>query len=183
MTDKTLRTRGFTLIELLVVIGIVAILAAVLFPVFAKAREKARSAACLSNYHQIGLAIHLYAQDSDDRTPPNGSSFGGLIADCAPYTHNTAVFTCPDDFDRAEEGRPGSYRMLDLYQGLPLACGWTDPYQPSVVAQSTTAILTYEAEHDLDPKNPTPVLPTYRHSGGTQLLYFDAHAKWIRGVN
>jgi len=62
--------RGFTLIEMLV--GVLAVLAAVLFPVFSHVREKARASACLSNYHQIGLAVHLYAQDSDDITPPGG---------------------------------------------------------------------------------------------------------------
>ena len=61
--------RGFTLIELLVVIAIIAILAAILFPVFAQAREKARQSACLSNQKQIGVALSLYIQDYDEMTP------------------------------------------------------------------------------------------------------------------
>ena len=61
--------KGFTLIELLVVIAIIAILAAILFPVFAQARDKARAAACLSNTKQIALALHLYVQDYDETTP------------------------------------------------------------------------------------------------------------------
>jgi prepilin-type N-terminal cleavage/methylation domain-containing protein len=63
--------RGFTLIELLVVIAIIAILAAILFPVFAQAREKARQTQCLNNTKQIGLAFQMYCQDFDERTPQN----------------------------------------------------------------------------------------------------------------
>ena len=62
--------KGFTLIELLVVIAIIAILAAILFPVFAQARDKARQVGCLSNLRQIGLATQLYAQDYDETPPP-----------------------------------------------------------------------------------------------------------------
>ncbi|MEN6304741.1 MAG: prepilin-type N-terminal cleavage/methylation domain-containing protein, partial [Armatimonadia bacterium] len=64
-----MKRRGFTLIELLVVIAIIAILAAILFPVFAKAREKARQSSCLSNMKQMGLACLQYAQDYDEVLP------------------------------------------------------------------------------------------------------------------
>ncbi len=67
--------RGFTLIELLVVIAIIAILAAILFPVFAQARESARAISCISNLRQIGTAIHMYAQDYDESFPDGG--YGG----------------------------------------------------------------------------------------------------------
>jgi prepilin-type N-terminal cleavage/methylation domain-containing protein len=78
MRDRYPRQRdggssGFTLIELLVVIAIIAILAAILFPVFAKAREKARQTACISNVKQIGLGWMMYVQDYDEHFPPNNS--------------------------------------------------------------------------------------------------------------
>jgi prepilin-type N-terminal cleavage/methylation domain-containing protein/prepilin-type processing-associated H-X9-DG protein len=100
------RKRGFTLIELLVVIAIIAILAAILFPVFAKAREKARQASCLSNEKQIGLAIMQYVQDYDETYPSGGQFTSGPLAGkwsefavpltLMPYTGNTGIWKCPD---------------------------------------------------------------------------------------
>jgi prepilin-type N-terminal cleavage/methylation domain-containing protein/prepilin-type processing-associated H-X9-DG protein len=93
---------GFTLIELLVVIAIIAILAAILFPVFAQAREKARQTACLSNAKQIGLALQMYTQDYDEVVPNQWWDHSGCTEwDCtpawqlAPYTKNTQVWVCP----------------------------------------------------------------------------------------
>jgi prepilin-type N-terminal cleavage/methylation domain-containing protein/prepilin-type processing-associated H-X9-DG protein len=112
------RKRGFTLIELLVVIAIIAILAAILFPVFAKAREKARQTSCTSNLKQIGLAFKMYVQDYDERWPnssPRGAApindccsagqqggnglnfgWGGWISNALiPYTKNQQIYICP----------------------------------------------------------------------------------------
>jgi prepilin-type N-terminal cleavage/methylation domain-containing protein/prepilin-type processing-associated H-X9-DG protein len=94
------RNKGFTLIELLVVIAIIAILAAILFPVFAKVREKARQTACLSNIRQLGLAIAQYNNDFDTCYPNGTNPFGqanGWAWQVYPYTSSAAVFTCPDD--------------------------------------------------------------------------------------
>jgi prepilin-type N-terminal cleavage/methylation domain-containing protein/prepilin-type processing-associated H-X9-DG protein len=101
-----MRRTGFTLIELLVVIAIIAILAAILFPVFAQAREKARSASCMSNQKQIGIAIKMYNQDYDETRPLcqswtsfsapdlNGSTFSGVTQ---PYIKNRQLFLCPSN--------------------------------------------------------------------------------------
>jgi prepilin-type N-terminal cleavage/methylation domain-containing protein len=71
------RRRAFTLIELLVVIAIIAVLAAILFPVFAQAREKARGLSCLSNCRQTGIALQMYVQDSDETLPLNSHAAAG----------------------------------------------------------------------------------------------------------
>jgi len=95
-----MKTKGFTLIELLVVIAIIAILAAILFPVFAKVREKARATSCLSNMKQIGLAVVQYNQDYDESMPNGFSIYGaatGWACQVFPYVKSVSAFACPDD--------------------------------------------------------------------------------------
>ena len=100
-----MRKRGFTLIELLVVIAIIAILAAILFPVFAKAREKARQSSCLSNVKQMVLAGLQYAQDYDERGVMfgDGNDWGATSHfwhySLLPYIKNNQIFDCPSDTD------------------------------------------------------------------------------------
>ena len=107
---RTLR-RGFTLIELLVVIAIIAILAAILFPVFAQARDAARQTACLSNCKQLGTGLMMYAQDYDENYPsfsyattPGGLKYGprwaawgfsNWVDALMPYVKNTKILSCP----------------------------------------------------------------------------------------
>ncbi|BDI29287.1 hypothetical protein CCAX7_13380 [Capsulimonas corticalis] len=100
---------GFTLIELLVVIAIIAILAAILFPVFAQAREKARAISCASNLKQMGLAILQYVQDNDEHYPSCSNHDGGAggtgapgnpwgwADEIQPYVKSVQMFHCPDD--------------------------------------------------------------------------------------
>ncbi len=131
---------GFTLIELLVVIAIIAILAAILFPVFAQAREKARSISCLSNQKQIGTGIMMYVQDYDEMFPNNPCNinnpsnafwnpFGGGVCpfpppvgwgdQVQPYIKNTQVYKCPDvsipgstnPYDNGDNSGPPYYSL------------------------------------------------------------------------
>ncbi|MES2465033.1 MAG: DUF1559 domain-containing protein [Armatimonadota bacterium] len=124
----TSRKRGaFTLIELLVVIAIIAILAAILFPVFAQARAKARQTACLSNMKQVSLAMIAYSQDYDEMMPPNGtpnttnpppnnpriSAFERTI----PFVKNADVLHCPSD-DTDDDSPGGRYAIYKDQNGL-----------------------------------------------------------------
>ena len=128
------RRTGFTLIELLVVIAIIAILAAILFPVFARAREKARQASCSSNLKQIGLGMHMYASDYDGCLPTNGVNYtsggiwqNGSWADViAPYVKNGQIYVCPSvrnvpelSYEPGNTSRQGSYAINNFYHWLP----------------------------------------------------------------
>jgi len=122
-----LKKRGFTLIELLVVIAIIAILAAILFPVFSRAREQARKTACLSNMKQVGQALMMYVQDWDDTypwgVPACNAPYGvGTATDTPmgklhPYIKNAAVWSCPSEAI--------ANRIPNLLQFGNLA-GWND---------------------------------------------------------
>jgi prepilin-type N-terminal cleavage/methylation domain-containing protein/prepilin-type processing-associated H-X9-DG protein len=119
------RKRGFTLIELLVVIAIIAILAAILFPVFAKAREKARQITCASNLKQLGIACLSYTEDYDEQLPSSWSGPNGYGASnpatgvykwmdaVYPYVKSVGVYHCPDD-----AGQNGSTGNYVFYQNL-----------------------------------------------------------------
>ncbi|MCW3097879.1 MAG: prepilin-type N-terminal cleavage/methylation domain [Chthonomonadaceae bacterium] len=108
---RTRSSKAFTLIELLVVIAIIAILAAILFPVFAQAREKARQTSCLSNTKQLGLSVLQYVQDYDEmfpkshgnngKNPPNNSiwSYSWAVV-VQPYVKSYEVFRCPDESNK-----------------------------------------------------------------------------------
>jgi len=103
------RLKAFTLIELLVVIAIIAILAAILFPVFATAREKARQTQCLSNMKQLGLAFIQYGQDYDELLPlGTDTTIDGMgwTPQVYPYIKSVAVYACPDD-----QFQPGAWEM------------------------------------------------------------------------
>jgi len=118
------RRNGFTLIELLVVIAIIAILAAILFPVFAQAREKARATSCLSNLKQIQLGVKMYAQDFDEQSMyhwyiPNGiGGYNTWMEVIYPYIKNTQIFFCPSASPAASTyvaGLPAGTKLVSHY--------------------------------------------------------------------
>ncbi|MCW3062550.1 MAG: prepilin-type N-terminal cleavage/methylation domain [Capsulimonas sp.] len=149
--------RGFTLIELLVVIAIIAILAAILFPVFAKAREKARQISCTSNERQIGLGILQYVQDNDEMYPGRTSNFGaGWAFQITPYTKSSALFKCPDDSTTGNNGYvPVSYA---LNSNLQVSAGGS---QAGLVAPASTVLLFEDSNKAVD------LNLTINNNGGT----------------
>ena len=195
---------GFTLIELLVVIAIIAILAAILFPVFARARENARRASCQSNMKQLGLGMLQYAQDYDEKYSDATVGWGGAIF---PYVKSTQVYVCPSDSSSAAMPRMsyGENYNIGLAPGL------------SSFTSSAKTVMMYEAlGYTSDPsvKNETsssaangfvgtlqrfatgPISNCYwagapgvaqgwsttegRHLEGGNYLMADGHVKWFR---
>jgi len=196
-------SRGFTLIELLVVIAIIAILAAILFPVFARARGKARQTACLSNIKQLTLAIEMYVQDNDEVLPASRQWSGGRVpkganpliwAACvAPYVKNTQIFECPDARgqgwyvqDWANRGRlpVGLNLNAENAVNLPYALAqFQDPSVTLLLADSTpgdTAAPTNARGFQVTPGRApnTQAAIGDRHNGGTTVGLMDGHAKW-----
>ncbi len=187
--------RGFTLIELLVVIAIIAILAAILFPVFARAREKARQTSCLSNVKQLTLCFLMYAQDYDEMLPSsyyyNGIYY--LWADMIyPYSNNIQLYCCPSDSE--DWGGPGTQDFMLSY-GLNLTfdrgSGLYTPWAvklPHITAPASTILILdsgyfasgqpyYLTWYTYWLGNNT--YPATRHNGGSNCGFCDGHAKWM----
>ena len=194
------RTRkAFTLIELLVVIAIIAILAAILFPVFARAREKARTASCQSNLKEIGLAFAMYRTDYDDRSPVIGVLVSGLWCRWAcqvyPYIKNTQIFTCPSmsnwTWGSIRGGSGEGYDTGYLYNRNLVGTSDNDVKEPAGTIQNMDAWYqdNYgnasngfgDAYQGHDPRTDD----TYRkylcrHNDGFNICYYDGHVKWTR---
>jgi len=197
-----LKRQGFTLIELLVVIAIIAILAAILFPVFAKAREKARQSSCSSNLKQIGLAMMQYRQDYDETTPwhVNGAAWTTGIDSTSywgvfytPYTKSQQIFRCPSASSTDDMGL-GAAAVLNSTYGLS---AYYENKTDAAVIEPANKVVVHDAwETRLDdngdmlcPANgqtlnltqwrtyPTRVWEYWRHNDTCNLLFYDGHVK------
>jgi prepilin-type N-terminal cleavage/methylation domain-containing protein/prepilin-type processing-associated H-X9-DG protein len=187
--------RGFTLIELLVVLAIVTILMAILFPVLALAREKARQTTCLSNMQQLSRAQLMYIQDWDENLP-HWWEYGPLRSDpygpftywteyFQPYLHSSAVFQCPS-FNWGPAGADAGAKLADyaLFTWGPSGDGtpgnphwrWAGP--PLTLAQVNRPSETFNLMDGV-----TTTLVTrgmlVRHNEGMNAGFLDGHAKWI----
>ncbi len=205
-----MRRKGFTLIELLVVIAIIAILAAILFPVFARAREKARQSSCLSNLKQLSLGMVMYAQDYDERLLAyyvGGQSWPLLLQ---PYVKNFQLFRCPSsNFGRCTSDactQTHMYNQLQVYSVLPsystnryTAPGGSTgglgmdfralgsiPYPAERIMIGDGVCITF-ISHGNWTDTPYHVrmstTASYRkHNGGNNFGFYDGHVKWMSQV-
>jgi prepilin-type N-terminal cleavage/methylation domain-containing protein/prepilin-type processing-associated H-X9-DG protein len=202
--------RGFTLIELLVVIAIIAILAAILFPVFARAREKARQSSCLSNHKQIVLAWMAYAQDYDETLCPQSAGTGQPAPMnrvwsqtlLQPYIKSFQVWYCPSMSNAGVGGCEDRHHTGIGYNwgGVPNSdAGWLAGRKLADISRPAELCAFGDANcMGFGPYNMVsfvgwqtdtigPQMPGgsgyIRHNEGLNVAYADGHAKWVKPVS
>lgn len=202
--DKRSRS-GFTLIELLVVIAIIAILASILFPVFARARENARRASCQSNLKQMGLGIAQYVQDYDERLlPTQDPALGTFVTVLQPYIKSKQIFICPsgpDNVTRTKQdsnGAPIDFMwVVDGASSPPWAAARSAESHYGVNSLLTTSNGISMADDVLQKASTVPMFcdaswyeadtnfqtsgvvnDGARHLDGSNFCYADGHVKW-----
>jgi len=187
--------RAFTLIELLVVIAIIAILAAILFPVFARAREKARQTSCLSNLKQIALAENMYQQDYDGRGTVNhlGVQVDGRWLEwwtvLNPYVKNWQVFRCPSSsiniYNGVNYGKRGCGDNLLSGENSSLfwsgdIVGLQEPAQTIQFADWGTGNGHRLCPHWHAGSTYAGYPHAELHNGGCNYAFYDGHVKWLK---
>ena len=185
--------RGFTLIELLVVIAIIAILAAILFPVFAKAREKARQTTCLSNVKKIMLRVLNYVQDYDetllyvhlyDQLGDGGREMWPPIR-LMPYVKNEQIFMCPSSGKAAASAHYQDYAWNYAYHGIYncvyTLCQFVKPAEFMVLMDGANYVFqhhTHTNNASYAGQYSANIAP--RHNEGVNVGFLDGHAKWLK---
>ena len=207
LAPTTSGRNGFTLIELLVVIAIIALLAAILFPVFARARENARKSSCSNNLKQIGVGIAQYVQDYDETYPLSRSGQnvdvnGGFVADAPwhtavmPYVKSTQLFKCPSASTTTTLQRAGTFNILTSYVcnggnsnnewgGQTPMRNTTPPTAMGDIAKSADTILAGETAN-LGRRDPEywssndNDMSMRNHLGQSIFLFCDGHVKSMK---
>jgi prepilin-type N-terminal cleavage/methylation domain-containing protein len=204
--------RAFTLIELLVVIAIIGILASLLLPVLSAAKQRAWTARCQSNLHQIGLGMKIYADDNNDFYPESGATIlwntavpnaptNGWMQQIFSYVQNTNVYHCPGNAQLPAQNQ-SAFNYFNGVRAAFIVAGGFVPVNSQKIAFPEAYVLSgdtidndqyFEAD-DCDKDdysqncvggddNGTPSVEWQAHSKGQNILFSEGHVKWYKGYD